>query len=313
MAICVFDIFPDGTAQVPSDTGLRGPGTYRWWHFDLGDPALEPWARANLHEIPAGSLVQGQTRPRCDRFDDGLILNLRGINMNEGQSADEMISIRMYVEDNLVITVRRNRVFALNEIREAALINAAPDSPASFLEILIRKLTTRVQEHIATIDALADHFERDLEDPDTAMPRELPEKRRSVIRLRRYLGPQRVALGQLADLDIPFISATSSLHLHELANRTLIAVEELDELRDRMVSVQEEHDANVAQRQSRHGYVLSVAAAIFLPMGFLTGLFGVNIAGMPGLESPMAFTILCISMVALGGLLVWLLRLLRWF
>ena len=114
MPICVFDIFADGTTQVPTDTHLTGPGIYRWWHFDLADPMLEPWVREHLHEIPAGSLIQKQTRPRCDRFEGGLILNLRGINMNEGQDADEMVSVRMYVDSDLLITVRRKKVFAID-------------------------------------------------------------------------------------------------------------------------------------------------------------------------------------------------------
>lgn len=312
MPICVFDIFADGTTSVPTETNLTGPGVYRWWHFDLTDEMLEPWVREHLHEIPAGSLIQKQTRPRCDRFDGGLILNLRGINMNAGQDADEMVSVRMFVETGLLITVRRKKVFAIDAIRQLAEAQTAPPSPAKFLEDLVRRLTLRVQEHVASIDEQAEFFEIDLEDKETPMPHELPEIRRSVIRLRRYLDPQRAALSKLAALDIPLIPQASQLELHEQANSALIAVEELDELRERLVSVQEEHDANVAQRQARHGYVLSVAAAIFLPLGFLTGLFGVNVGGMPGTGHPWAFAALCLSMTALAVLMFALLRWVRW-
>ena len=312
MPLCVFDIFADGTTAVPADTNVTGPGVYRWWHFDLTDPMLEPWVRKHLHEIPAGSLVQKQTRPRCDRFEGGLILNLRGINLNVGQAADEMVSVRMYVDSDLLITVRRKKVFAIDAIRQAAVAQKAPPSPAEFLEELILRLTQRVQEHVETLDEKTEFFELDLEDKETPMPHELPEIRRSVIRLRRYLEPQRAALSKLATLDMPLIPQDSQLELHEQANSALIAVEELDELRERLVSVQEEHDANVAQRQARHGYVLSVAAALFLPLGFLTGLFGVNVGGMPGTGDPWAFAVLCLGMVALAGVMIAVLRLVRW-
>ncbi|MBW4961476.1 zinc transporter ZntB [Sulfitobacter sp. CW3] len=312
MPICVFDIFADGTTSVPTDTNLTGPGEYRWWHFDLTDEMLEPWAREQLHEIPAGSLIQKQTRPRCDLFNGGLILNLRGINMNAGQAADEMVSVRMFIQSNLLITVRRKKVFAIDTIRQSAVAQNAPTSPAKFIEALVSRLTRRVQEHVESIDAQAEFFEIDLEDKETPMPHELPEIRRSVIRLRRYLDPQRAALSKLAALDIPLIPQDSQLELHEQANSALIAVEELDELRERLVSVQEEHDANVAQRQARHGYVLSVAAALFLPLGFITGLFGVNVGGMPGTGHPWAFAFLCLGMVVLAALMFALLRKLRW-
>ena len=312
MPLCVFDIFADGTTVVPTDTNLTGPGAYRWWHFDLSDPMLAPWVTQHLHDIPAGSLIQKQTRPRCDRFEGGLILNLRGINMNEGQHADEMVSVRMYVDQDVLITVRRNKVFAIDAIRQRAAANDAPPSPADYLEALVTRLTDRVHEHVETIDVSAEVFEHALEDKNTPMPHELPEIRRSVIRLRRYLDPQRTALTRLASLDMPLIPEESALELRELANRAVIAVEELDELRDRLVSVQDEHDANIAQRQARHGYVLSVAAAIFLPLSFITGLFGVNVGGMPGVDSPWAFAYLCLSMVLLAGLMYLVLKWVRW-
>ena len=103
-----------------------------------------------------------------------------------------------------------------------------------------------------------------------------------------------------------------ALKLRELANRTTIAVEELDALQERLIAVQDDHDLDVARRQARHGYVLSIAAAIFLPLGFLTGLFGVNIGGMPGIDNPWAFAILCLSMVGLAALMYFALKALRW-
>lgn len=312
MPICVFDVAADGTTSVPTDTALTGPGRYRWWHYDMTDPAFADWVHRHLPAIPAGALLQTETRPRCDPFNDGLILNLRGINMNEGEDADEMISLRMWVADDVVITVRRRKVFAIDLIRERCGMNRAPDTTAGFLETLIAALTDRVETHIDTIEKLTDFYEADLEDSSTKPPRDLPETRRSIIRLRRYLEPQRTALAKLAEIDLPILPEPSALQLRELANRSTIAVEELDELRDRLTTVQDEHDTNVAQRQARHSYVLSVAAAIFLPLSFITGLFGVNVNGMIGAEDPRSFAILCLSMVGLAIAMVAILRWVRW-
>ncbi len=312
MAICVFDIFADGSATIPTDAALTGPGTYRWWHYELNDPDLPDWTRANLPEIPAGALLQPETRPRCDRFEDGLILNLRGINMNVGQNADHMVSVRMWVDDDVIITVRMRKVFAIEEIRQLAIAGTAPATTAAFLEALISRLTHRVQEEIAKISSLTEYYEDDLEDDSTPVPADLPEIRRRVIRLRRYLEPQENAVIKLAEINLPIMPEPDSLKLRELANRTTIAVEELNALQERLITVQDEHDLHVARRQARHGYVLSIAAAVFLPLGFLTGLFGVNIGGMPGIDHPWAFAILCLSMAGLALMLLLVIKLIRW-
>ena len=57
---------------------------------------------------------------------------------------------------------------------------------------------------------------------------------------------------------------------------------------------------------------LSIAAAVFLPLGFLTGLFGVNVGGMPGVDDPHAFAILCLAMVGLAAIMLAVLKWLRW-
>ena len=312
MPICVFDIFPDGTTKVPEDIALTGNGTYRWWHYELNEIGFAEWAIAALPAIPAGALLQPETRPRCDQYQDGLILNLRGINMNEGQQADQMVSVRMWVSEDVIITVRVRRIFAIDEIRQMAVTQSAPLTTAAFIEALVSRLTTRVQDEVMRISKLTEFFEADLEDDNTPLPDDLPATRRSVIKIRRYLEPQEQALVRLSTLELPIVPEPDALKLRELANRTTIAVEELDALQERLIAVQDDHDLDVARRQARHGYVLSIAAAIFLPLGFLTGLFGVNIGGMPGIENPWAFATLCLSMVGLAALMFVVLKAIRW-
>lgn len=310
MPICVFDVSEDGSTTVPDTATLTGPARYRWWHFDLSDNRLADWCETHLPAIPAGALLQPETRPRCDTYEDGLILNLRGINLNAGQPTDEMVSIRMWVTDGAVVTVRLRRVFAIDEIRQAAVAQMAPSSPAEFVTALVSRLTARIQEEVGAIAKLTEFFEADLEDETTPIPAELTKSRRRVIRLRRYLDPQRAALNALTTT--PLIPHGNRPALRELANRTTMAVEELDALRDRLSAVQDDHDLDVARKQARNSFLLSVGAGIFLPISFLTGLFGVNVGGMPGLESPWAFTILCAGMTLLAFVLVLVIRRMKW-
>lgn len=310
MPICAFDIAEDGSASIPTTPDLTGPARYRWWHFDLADPHLADWCDTRLPDIPASALLQPETRPRCDTYQQGLILNLRGINLNPGQPAEEMVSIRMWVTDAAIVTVRVRRVFAIDELRQTVEAGMAPPTPADFVSALITRLTNRVQEEVSAISRLTEFFEADLEDQSTPIPTELPQTRRRVIRLRRYLDPQRAALNTLATE--PLIPQEVHPVLRELANRTTMGVEELDALRDRLSAVQDDHDLDVARKQAHNSFLLSVGAGVFLPISFLTGLFGVNVGGMPGLESPWAFTILCVSMAALAALLVLIIRRMNW-
>lgn len=310
MPICVFDIAEDGTATIPVTTDLTGPARYRWWHFDLADPQLAGWCQAHLPEIPASALLQPETRPRCDAYESGLIINLRGINLNEGQQTEEMVSVRMWVTDAAVVTVRVRRVYTLQELQQSAQSQLAPPSPAAFVTELVARLTNRIQQEVNAINALADFFEADLDDETTPVPAELTKTRRRVIRLRRFLDPQRAAINSIATTHL--IPKHDHPALRELANRTTMAVEDLVSLQDRLSAVQDDHDLDAARKQARNGFILSVGAGIFLPISFITGLFGMNVGGMPGLDNKLAFTILCLIMLAMALALLAALRWIKW-
>jgi Mg2+ and Co2+ transporter CorA len=55
--------------------------------------------------------------------------------------------------------------------------------------------------------------------------------------------------------------------------------------------VQEELNSRLSEQMNRAMYTLSIVAAIFLPLGLLTGLLGINVGGIPGTESPWAFLV----------------------
>ena len=66
-----------------------------------------------------------------------------------------------------------------------------------------------------------------------------------------------------------------------------------------------------AEKMNRNTYLFSVIAGVFLPAGFFTGLLGVNIAGMPGTDNPIAFTLFCVALAAIIAVEIAVLKKLR--
>jgi len=80
----------------------------------------------------------------------------------------------------------------------------------------------------------------------------------------------------------------------------------------RAMVAHEEFVARVAQEQNSRVYLLSIVAAIFLPLSFLTGLFGMNVAGLPGMEDPRAFLLVTGIMLGLAVVALIVFRWKRW-
>ena len=311
--LAAFDIMEGVPLSVPEDWPKAKPQRgYRWLHLDIQDAATEVWVNENLPQIAALSLLQKETRPRCQPHADGLILNLRAVNMNPQSASEDMVSLRMWVTKDLIVSARVRRVFAINDIAEAAENGVAPLSVGRFIADLTHALVSRIESVSLELEEKTDEFEERVSENQILDPGLLGETRQTVIKLRRFVNPQREALTSLYELGAEHFSDEECDLLRETGNRTRRIVEELDATRDRLAALQEQIVADRTQVLGRNSYILSIVAAIFLPLGFLTGLFGVNVAGMPGTETEAAFWVLT-SFSAISGVVLFLIfKLVKW-
>jgi zinc transporter len=137
--------------------------------------------------------------------------------------------------------------------------------------------------------------------------------RHQTARIRRYLAPQKEALDRLSRTTDPIFSADDKARFTEQAKRITLFLEDLDLVRERAMVAQEEYLGIVAHEQNARMLVLSIVAAVFLPLAFLTALMGMNVAGLPGMENPWAFWILLVLMLLSAGIILVLFRIKRWF
>jgi zinc transporter len=97
-----------------------------------------------------------------------------------------------------------------------------------------------------------------------------------------------------------------------VADRITRYVEDLDAARERAAIIQDELTTRLAETMNRNMYMLSVIAAIFLPLSLLTGLLGINVGGIPGVEWKWAFTLVTAGITLLGVAGFLLMRRLKW-
>ena len=142
----------------------------------------------------------------------------------------------------------------------------------------------------------------------SGMRQDLRSLRKQCITLRRYLAPQREAMNRLISEPLSWIDELDRLRLREINDRLIRHIEDIDAVRERTASAQDELLTQVSEEMNRRSYVFTVVATIFLPLGFFTGLMGINVGGMPGVENDNAFwvVVMCVGlMVALGAYFRW--------
>jgi zinc transporter len=299
-----------------AELAARDPGEgVLWLHLDItGHGAQALIDRLGLDETVAEALTAVETRPRCDPVDQGLNMALRGVNTNPGAEPEDMVALRIWVEEQRIVTARRRRVLSAHDLRGELAAGHGPRDAADFVVQLADKLIERMQ---AVIDQSEERVGQLEEQVLTASSRvfatDLADLRRETVALRRYLAPQREALGRMVSARVPWMDEADRIRLREVNDQLTRYVEDLDAVRERSAVLQQELSARLQDELNRRMYVLSIVAAVFLPLGFLTGLLGVNIGGMPGVESKAAFLVFSLMLIAVVVIQVYWFKRKGWF
>lgn len=287
-----------------------------WIHLDQSSQRVRAWLQdqAGLTLPTATALLADETRPRIFRGKRGLVTILRGVNLNAEADTYDMIAMRMWSEGQRVITIRRERLMTPRAVLETLLEHGTgPRTISELYERLISAINERITPTIALLEDQLDVLEAELDLSRAAEQRRaLAELRPRAVNLRRYIAPQREAIGDLM-ADMPdWMDDAAKVHLRESNDRLTRFIEELDAVRERALVLKDDIANQLAEATNKTLYALAIISGIFLPLAFLTGLLGINIGGMPGVDDARAFWVFCGMIVALLIFEIWIFRKLRW-
>jgi zinc transporter len=287
-----------------------------WVHLDRNSERACRWvdSESGLDEVTADALLAEETRPRTVAMAQGLLVILRGVNLNPGADPEDMVSLRVYADDRRIITVRLRRLMAVSDLTARVKNGQGPSTTGDFLTMVADLLVARMEPVIDSLGQGADRLETQLASLRPVRARQdLRDLRHTAIVLKRYLTPQRDVMGRLQMEQYDWLSQHNRIALREVGDRIARYVEELEEVRERTAVLQDELLNQLSETTNRTIYILTIVAAIMLPLSFLTGLLGINVGGMPGVDEPLAFWIVCLLLVAFGVAEIWIFRKLKWF
>ena len=287
-----------------------------WLHFDYTLKSTKLWFEQNtkLPAVVANALLDEETRPRATPLNDGVLISLRGVNLSPNSDPEDMVSIRLWVTKDMVISTRRRSLLSTMDIATDFDNGCGPKTTSEFISVLSERLIARMSNTVYEIEeSISDIEEKILTSSTNSLRNDLSATRRQIIALRRYLSPQREAMAQLLSDKITLFTSEEKIQLREATDQLIRFIEDLDSIKDRAIVCQEELNNTLAEQMNNRMFVLSVVAALFLPLGFLTGLLGVNVGGIPGAENSNGFVFFIIILIVVAVFQIWLFKKNKWF
>ncbi|PHM47446.1 zinc transporter ZntB [Xenorhabdus miraniensis] len=285
-----------------------------WQHLDYKNQESHQWLmNTTLLTLPVKEgLMNESIRPKVLRTGEGTLITLRSVNRNDNARPDHLVSFRIYVNDRIIISSRHRRIHSIDQILDDLHNGVGAKSTGHWLVEIAGAMTDEVNDFI---EELHDNL---IELEDNILEQKIPGRgelvllRKQLIVLRRYMAPQRDVFIRLASERLPWMSDEERHLMQEIADRLGRGLDDLDSCIARTAVLADEIASMMADAMNRRSYIMSLLAMIFLPTTFLTGLFGVNLGGIPGNAYRFGFGLFSFFLSVLIVIFAWWLRRSKW-
>ncbi|WP_342651756.1 zinc transporter ZntB [Vibrio metschnikovii] len=278
-----------------------------WYHCQRDKAGLREWLIDNAIPLSiVDSLLAEDTRPLFEQYDEQhFLLILRGVNLNDNADPSDMLSLRILYYHGALISSRKISSKTINLISSALQQGNGPKSLADVLVTIIDGLSKNIDDYLDSVEEKITRFESETELSDP-----LIQTHKALLKIKRFIKPQQYALEDYQNSNL-LMANHKQLNLRHSVNTITRINETLDFFLSELDIIKGELRQYHAEKMNQNTYLFSVIAAIFLPASFLTGLLGVNVGGIPGTDSPIAFGVFCAGLLAIFVMEFWILRRLR--
>jgi zinc transporter len=290
-------------------TGLAEPGeaAFVWLHFNLANQASLRWLRQRLSlPLEFYESLEQRSSTRVEVVPVGLVAVLNDVTMFGVESYD-VSSMSVAVRGNLLVSARHTPLRSVDRLRSHVRSGETFGSALGLFAHLLRDqadvLARLAAEVVLRVDAIED---QSLAGRIGSSRAQLGSLRRTLVRLRRLLAPEPAALFRLLHHPAEWMDRDDVERLRQSAEELAAAVADCAALIERIRLLQEEVLATINEQTNRTLFLLTVVTVATLPMTIISGLFGMNVGGVPLGQHRHGFWIVLAVMVGMAGAGAWL-------
>ncbi|WP_274363456.1 magnesium/cobalt transporter CorA [Paenibacillus thermotolerans] len=253
----------------------------------------------HLHELAVEDcLSEEEQRPKLELHEGHYFIVVNSIRFD-----DEEIFLRavnIFLGKHFIITVTKQKVNELRSVKPI-LWEEEVNSPDRFLYHLADLI---VDNYFLVGDRIEERIEK-LEEDILMRTRkshlnEIIGLRSEILWLKKMLGPQKDVIGLLARKELRLIDGTLQKYFADMYENSLKVAESFDTFRDLMGNLREAYQSSIASRANEIMRVFTAVTTIFIPLTFITGIYGMNVESLPGVNLPHFDLTLILVMIVLA-------------
>lgn len=282
------------TIDVPAThwrVALRDADGLLW--VDMQDePAekIEPLLRDifNFHPLAIDDAVRETHVPKIDNWGEYVYAVLHGIQYDAKEIKLGVLELDVFLGRNFLVSHHKQPLDIVNRVWSSACTDQRrlERGPDFLLYDLLDLLSAEYMPVIDSIDDTIDHIEDEVFDnPTRHTLNTIFAIKRVALQMRRIIGPQREVLNRLARDDYAMIDPKDRVYYRDVYDHLVRLADINESLRDLIGGALDTYLSVTSNRTNEIMKVLTIISALFMPLAFLTGFFGMNFTTIP-FDSP---------------------------
>ena len=270
----------------------------------------------DIHPLVLEDIVNTHQRPKMDEYEDYLYMVLKRLEVSDVEFEVDYEQVSLLLFDNMLFTFKEKRddLFVPVMTRLRAEKGRLRTQSTDYLAYVV--LDTIVDGYFAlqdSLDTFTDNIEEQLfEQPGPELLTRIQQAKRELIFVRKSLSPLREMLAALERSDSILLSEKTHIYLRDVYDHAIRVIESVDSYRDLITGMLEIYLSSVSNRLNEIMKFLTVFSTIFIPLTFLTGIYGMNFQDMPELKWPWSYPILWLVFITIPVVLLIYFRKRKW-
>jgi magnesium transporter len=255
---------------------------FYWIDADTEDlEVLQPLFQ--LHELAVEDcLTEEEQRPKIEIYDSNYFIVVNSIRFDDEEIF--LRSLNIFLGKHYIITVTRQKI---NELRalKPVLWEEEVTAPDNFLYHLIDLVIDNYTNVGDRIEAKIEKLEEDiLMHTKKSHLNEIIGLRSEILWLKKVLIPQKDVILTLNKKELKLISDPLKKYFGDIYENAVKISETFDTFRDLMGNLREAYQSSLANRANEIMRVFTALTTIFMPLTFITGVYGMNFEHIPGIH-----------------------------
>ena len=273
-------------------------------------------AHFSIHPLVVEDILHTEQRIKVDEYEGALFIVLRQFDLSEedGNLIGEQVSL--VVTPRCLLSFQERPGDAFGQVRSRLKTGSGKMRKLGTDYLAYSLIDATVDSYFALLEGLGEEIEaleeRLLYHPVPEEVRRVHGLRRQTLLLRRAVWPLREVVGILERHELPLILPATRVFLRDVYDHTVQVIESVESSRELLSSMLEFYASNLSNKMNEVMRTLTAITAIFIPLTFIAGVYGMNFSYMPELEWQYAYFIVLGVMLAIAVCLMLFFRRKGW-